>query len=143
MMWGIENKYRYQYRYQYTNIKECSSQELYITHGVAQGPVLGPLLILLYINNLHKAMTHCSVHKSLSYRKISLKINKHSNHDLKHLCQWIRSNRLSLNGGRTKIIIFKNRLQQIKKLNFRLSGEKINPTSSVKGLGVHLTHTLT
>ena len=68
-----------------------------------------------------------------------------ANHDLKHPCrQWIRSNRLSLNGGKTKIIIFRNRFQQInKKLNFRVSGEKINLTSSVKYLGVYLTPTLT
>ena len=65
-------------------------------------------------------------------------------HGLKHLCQWIQSNRLSLNGGKTKTIIFRNRSQQInKKLNFRVSREKINPTSSVKYLEVHLTHTLT
>ena len=30
-----------------------------------------------------------------------------------------------------------------KKLNFRVIGAKINPTSSVKFLGAHLTHTLT
>ena len=84
------------------------------------------MLFLLYINNLHKAMIPCSVQ-----------------HGLKHLCQWIQSNRLSLNGGKTKTIIFRNRFQQInKKLNFRVSGEKINPTSSVKYLEVHVTHTL-
>ena len=61
---------------------------------------------------------------------------------MKHLCQWIWSNRLSLNGS--KIFIFRNRYQQInKKLNFRASSEKINPTSSVKYLGVHLTPTFT
>ena len=66
------------------------------------------------------------------------------NHGLKHLCQWITSNRLSVNGGKTKIIIFRNRYQQIdKKLNFRVSGEKINLNSSLKYLGVHLTHTIT
>ena len=46
--------------------------------------------------------------------------------------------------GKTKIIIFRNRLQQInKKLNFRVSGEKINLTSSVKYLVVYLTPILT
>ena len=55
---------------------------------------------------------------------------------------FVRKNRLSLNGGK-KIDIFKNRDQQIKKINFRVSGVKINPTSLIKYLGVHLTHTLT
>ena len=42
------------------------------------------------------------------------------------------------------MIIFRNRYQQInKKLNFRVTREKINPTSSAKHIGVHLTNTLT
>ena len=108
-----------------------------------------PLLFLLYINDLHKVMMHCSVHYFADNEKVFLidkslkKINKHINHDLKHFCQWIKSNRLSLNGGKTKIIIFRNSYQQInKKLNFQVSREKINPTSSVRSRGLSI-HALT
>ena len=94
-------------------------------------------------------MMHCSVHHFADDTNILLidkslkKINKFIN--LKQFCQLIRSNRLSLNGKKRKIIIFRNRFQQInKKLNFSgVSGEKINPASSVKYLGTHLTPTLT
>ena len=72
------------------------------------------------------------------------KISKHINHDKKHLCQWLRSNKISLNASKTEIIIFKTKLKTITKhLNFGVSGQKINPTASVKYLGVHLSVSLT
>ena len=72
------------------------------------------------------------------------KINRYINHNLKLLCQWVRSNKSALNAGKTEIIIFKMKHQVITKhLNFRVSGQKINPTNSVKYLGVYLNDSLT
>ena len=136
-------------RYQYTTIKEYSSDQLMSTHGVPQGSVLGPLLFLIFINDLHKAIIHSSVHHFADDTNLLLgekslkKINKLVNSDVKALCQWIRSNKLSLNTGKTEIIVFKNKKQKITKhLNFRISGQKIIPTRTVKYLGVFLNDSL-
>ena len=66
------------------------------------------------------------------------------NHDLKHHCQWIQSSKLSLNGDRTEIIIFKNKQQIITKYhNIRVGSQKIHPTNTVKYLGIYLNDSLT
>ena len=137
-------------RHQFTNIKESSSEKQKTTHGVPQRSILGSLLFLLYINDLNKSIIHSPVHHFADDTNLLLvgkslkKINVFVNHDLKHLCQWIRSNKLSLNGSKTEIIIFENKQQTISKhLNFRVSGQKIYPTNTVKYLGVYLSNSLT
>ena len=131
-------------------LKSAAPKKLKITHGVPQGSVLRPLPFLLYINDLAKSIEHSSVHhfaydtNILFIDKSLKKINKYINRDLKLLFQWIRSNKLSLNAGKTEIIIFKRKHQVITKyLNFRVSSQKINPTTSVKYLRVFLNDSLT
>ena len=72
------------------------------------------------------------------------KINKYVNHDLRLLCRWLRANKISLNASKTEIIIFKRKNKQIQKhLNFRVSGQKIEITNSVKYLRIQLNDSLT
>ena len=100
----------------------------------AQGSVLGPLLFLMYINNLSKAIIFSSVHHfaddtNILYVSSYLKdINKKIDNDLSNLVQWLRANKISLNVSKTEIVIFKSHSKQITKhLNFCLSEWKIIP----------------
>ena len=78
-------------RKQYVSINVFSSKDLPISHGVPRGSVLGPLLLLLYINDLHTAMKFCKFHhfaddtNLLNISNSIKKLNKFVNFDVKNL----------------------------------------------------------
>ena len=132
-------------RYQYVSINGSYSKKLLITHGVPQGSVLGPLLFIIFINDLNYSVVHSVTHHfaddtNLLYVNDSLKkINKYINHDLKLITVWLRANKIALNASKTGIVLFRSKSQTIKKhLNFRISGQRIEPKQQVKYLGIIL-----
>ena len=70
-----------------------------------QGSVLGTLLFLIFINDLHVAIKHCKVHHFASDTSLliinkSLKrLKKLLNIDLKNLTNWLNADKIPLNGS--------------------------------------------
>ena len=102
-------------RFQSVRVGSYLSRARPITIGVPQGSILGPLLFLLYINDLALVSPVCSTllfadDTTLSYRHNDLDVvmvNLRS--ELNKVLKWSQSNRLSINAGKTKCILFSNR----------------------------------
>ena len=57
----------------FVSINGYSSDLLFIHCNVPQGSTLGPLLFLVYINDLHYAIKHCKVHHFADDTNLSIK----------------------------------------------------------------------
>ena len=114
------------------------------TAVVAPAPaVLGPLLFLIYINDLHKSIKYCNVRHfagdtNLLISKNSPKqLQKYLNLDLKNLCKWLRANKISLNASKTVLLIFKHPNKKINhEFRIKMNGKRLHPSKYVNYLGV-------
>ena len=119
--------------------------------GVPQGSILGPLLFLLYVNDMPQAIK-CDL---LLYADDSVlifshkdidAINKQLNEDFNSLCDWFVDNKLSIHFGedKTKSILFanKNKIKKVGKLDIHLGDIQIKQHSKVTYLGCILDEDL-
>ena len=79
-------------RTQSISVNDTISEPVPIQFGVSQGSVLGPLLFIMYINNLPLAVRACSKELYADDTVIFLLVNLLAKFNLHRLISWFRSN---------------------------------------------------
>jgi hypothetical protein len=136
-------------RKQVVDINGTISEMAKISCGVPQGSILGPLLFLVYVNDM-KGVTDCNLilYADDSALMISdkdvTKIEQKLEIELKSVCDWLIDNKLSIHLGKTESILFgsSKKLKKKSKLNISCNGISIASQEEVKYLGAKIDQSM-
>ena len=125
---------------------EAKSEWSGILRGVPQGSILGPLLFILYVNDLPHAINRSTVKQYADDTTMSLasddvcSLEEGLAGDLEGVTRWVKANKLKLNVKKTQLLLLGRRkgVQRMEQAEIRMDGQVIQRSKEVKCLGVLL-----
>ena len=149
-------------RQQYVDLDGHISNVTELSTGVTQGSILGPLLFIIYMNDIHDASSKfhfiiyaddtnlisplCSFNSSFSLKDIDIDAtSKHINTELGQIQEWLNINKLTLNVSKTKFMFFHHSQRAINNLipKILINDEQIECVSEFNFLGLTIDEHLT
>lgn len=132
-------------RKQFVAVNGCHSEYGNISCGVPQGSILGPLLFVLYVNDMISAvdcelcMYADDAALIVSGKSVDV-IEKRLSKELNGLSYWLEQNKLSLHLGKTESILFGSSKKLCNKSEMKITCKQtdINSKAIVKYLGVDI-----
>ena len=144
---GTANQWFHDYlsnRYQYVTYNGVKSKQEIITCGVPQGSILGPLLFLLYVNDLY-LVTKASLPVLFADDTNIFITGKNSkemcdkiNEDLENIREWLCCNKLSLNILKTHYMVFTPRNKVVNDIDICINDVPIERVYVTKFLGIQI-----
>jgi hypothetical protein len=125
----------------FTSISDWSE----ITHGVPQGSILGPLLFLLYINDLqhsidknNKIVLFADDTSLIISNPDPINFRDYANKILQHIHKWFNANLISLNWEKTNFMHFTTKNNLSSNFDVIYKDKKLTTVDSIKFLGLTL-----
>ena len=116
--------------------------------GVPQGSVLGPVLFILYINDMKRVLRFCDINLFADDTVLFITARNleeavlHLNEDLLSLARWLKFKKLKLNISKTKYMIISSANARAD-VNISIDGETLERVREIKYLGVIIDDKLT
>lgn len=136
-------------RSQIVEIQGYRSDKQNIDCGVPQGSVLGPLLFLIFVNDLPSVVDSMNLTlfaDDTSYICSALSQNEvisKSQNILNTLSEWFTKNKLFVNTSKTEFMLFKLKTPAVNESYLlKINGSSIKQVVTVKFLGVHINQSL-